>query len=92
MSNEKKVFAPTVHLNGSGRASLLDGYREACDALAKALVALCETQPHPRDYYVQDGGGETYRAARKQHQERVARLQQLSEELKCLYWAVVEQG
>jgi hypothetical protein len=36
------MTAPTVHLNGTSAAALLEGYEKATAAVTAALTALCE--------------------------------------------------
>ena len=47
------MMIPTVHLNGTGKAALVDGIEAAHRAVAAALDALAEAAPNGRDYYPQ---------------------------------------
>lgn len=69
---------PTVHLNGTSRDSLLEGYIAALDALRLAMEALQAAAPNARDYYVQ--AGDTFCIAQNQHFTRLARLRETLEE------------
>jgi len=73
---------PTVHLNGTSRDGLLEGYIAAMDALRLAMKALQSAAPHGRDYYVQ--AGDTFCMAQNQHFTRLARLRETLDELNTL--------
>jgi hypothetical protein len=68
-----------IHLNGSGKNRLLEGYEEAAGAVRKALVAVHENGPNARDYYV--AGDNAFREAAAEHQSRVDRLNSVYAEL-----------
>ena len=80
---------PTVHLNGSGGTSLVDGYRDAVDQLQLALDTLAHTAPHGRDYYV--NGPDVYTMARSEHEARLTALLTVQEELRTLAHGVYDQ-
>jgi hypothetical protein len=63
---------PTLHLNGTGKNDLRDGYADAYDAIDKAIEALAAATLNGRDYYPQAEGA--YYQARR---ERDAALDQL---------------
>lgn len=44
---------PTVHLNGTGRKMLAEGYQRAYVAVQDAIRAFNEIEFNARDYYVQ---------------------------------------
>lgn len=68
-----------MHLNGTSRERLADGYRAARHALRKAEDALQEAAPNARDYYPQGPGA--YEEAAREHRERQAALSKVREEL-----------
>ena len=77
---------PTIHLNGTSAADLLAQYRAAYEATFAALEALCKAAPHGRDYYLQGnssypGGSSAITNAQNEHEARVAKLLEVSEEL-----------
>ena len=76
------VSLPTVHLNGTSRDTLLEGYIAALDALRLAREALQAAAPNARDYYVQ--AGDTFCLAQNQHFVRLARLRETLDELNTL--------
>lgn len=63
---------PTIHLNGTAGADLLEQYTSANDALGVALKAMRGAWPNARDYYVQNP--DTYRIATAEHTERIQKL------------------
>jgi hypothetical protein len=63
---------PTIHLNGTSKKDLLDGYRKAIDAIQDAVVALGSVEFNARDYYVQ--GNHAWSQA---SDERVEQFQKL---------------
>jgi hypothetical protein len=63
---------PTLHLNGTGKITLRDGYANAYDAIDKAIKALANAELNGRDFYPQ-GPGAYYQA----RNERDAALEQL---------------
>lgn len=77
------MTTPTIHLNGTGRASLSEGYREAGIAVNAAIDAMSEAAPNARDYYVQ--GPAAIQAAQAEHVSRVKRLIAVRDELLALY-------
>ncbi len=84
------LTVPTVHLNGSGGAALLQGYTEAAKALREALGLLENTSPNGRDYYPQ--GPEAIGRAQTEHQTRVTKLREVLSELRELSSAVRAAG
>jgi len=82
--------APTIHLNGTSRESLLYDLSGASDALRIAIEELAETAPNARDYYVQSDP-EAYRKARTEHEARMAKLQEVRADLEAIMLAIGEQ-
>ena len=50
------LILPSVHLNGTGRKMLTEGYHNAYVALQAAIRAFNEIEFNARDYYVQPPG------------------------------------
>lgn len=73
---------PTVHLNGTSRDGLLDGYMAAMDALRLAIQAVQAAAPNARDYYVQSNM--SAHLARDEHFTRLARLRETLDELNTI--------
>ena len=77
---------PTVHLNGTSRDSLIDGLCDAGHVVIDAMKALADAAPNARDYYVQ--GDDAYGIARTQHEERLAKLKSVYDELAAIAQAI----
>ncbi len=90
-SGTTPLIAPTVHLNGTSRESLMQSYHDAYATIEAALTMLGETAPHPRDYYVHPTPN-AFDAAREQYTTRVRLLRSVQDELMFLYEAVEKQG
>lgn len=73
------LAAPMIHLNGTDRETLLEGYMTALNALRKAERAVQETGPNGRDYYTQAPGA--FELAREQHVKRLQGLTTIIREL-----------
>ena len=81
---------PTVHLNGTGRTSLLLQMQTAHEAAHTAIEALYAAAPHGRDYYTQDDGA--YSVARTEHLARLTKLQSVRDEIMELWEGISNQG
>lgn len=68
---------PTIHLNGTGAKTLLDGYLEAIHQLGQALNAINNIEFNARDYYPQGPGA--YTAARAERSTHVEALRRAKE-------------
>ena len=75
MSN---ITLPTVHLNGTSRDTLLEGYIAALDALRLAMAACRAAAPHARDYYMHPN---SFALAAEEHAIRWTRLADTVSEL-----------
>lgn len=82
------LTTPTVHLNGSGRQSLLSHYMIARVKLREARAALVDCEPNGRDYYPQ--GDVAFNHARAEHLARLAGLDAVDAELAALAQAVAD--
>ena len=65
---------PTIHLNGTSKTDLRDGYLAAHEAIGKAVQALANAELNGRDYYPQ--GPDAYRQARCERDEALKQLRQ----------------
>lgn len=52
----KTPTLPSIHLNGTGRKMLTEGYQNAYLAVQGAIRAFNEIEFNARDYYVQSDG------------------------------------
>jgi hypothetical protein len=84
MDDDKQLTYPLVHMNGSGKDNLLDGYRKAWEALSKAKEALQATTPHERDYYPLEDGKKQYGYAYRQHSDRLIAVEEAMDDMKRL--------
>jgi hypothetical protein len=73
------MMIPTIHLNGTSRQELLDGYVVALNAVRDAIIAVGNACPNGRDYYVQ--GPDATQKARGEHLLRLVRLMSVRDEL-----------
>jgi len=69
---------PFVHLNGTSRANLLEGYVAAQLALADAIAALQNVEFNGRDYYPHKEAG-AFEQASEQRQQAFAALASVAE-------------
>jgi aspartate/methionine/tyrosine aminotransferase len=82
---------PTIHLNGTSKKDLLDGYKAAYLAVGEALDKLQQTVPHGRDYYVQ-GSASSIQEAIAEHVVRWTKLDDVRKELLEIAIAIQDQG
>jgi hypothetical protein len=73
---------PMVHLNGTGKDSLLEQLSNASDALNDAYAAIKQAVPNGRDYYPL--GPAAMQAATDQHFDRLRRLDAIKAELDAM--------
>lgn len=76
------IMLPSLHINGTGRAILLDAYMDAITAINYAMVAIAYTAPHNRDYYMK--GREAWDQAMTEHRARFDALEKIAAELHVL--------
>lgn len=79
---------PTIHLNGTGKKMLLEGYLEAYRAIRQAKKALTNIEFNPRDYYVQ--GSNAWEEATREMQERFNALSKIENEIEEIAEAIQE--
>lgn len=73
------LAVPTIHMNGTPKAMLIEPICDAIDALHNAGSMLAKASPNARDYYLQ--GPEAFTLAANQHTERMNKLRQVIGEL-----------
>ena len=83
------MLIPTVHMNGTAGDVLCDQFTAAADAVRKAIDAVCDAGPNARDYYVQ--GPDAALAAQREHEERIASLKRVRDELAAIAEGVQDQ-
>lgn len=69
------LILPSVHLNGTSREMLLDGYTDAYRKLIEFREAFNSIEHNARDYYVQ--GPDAYYKARDQRDAERQRIAEL---------------
>lgn len=93
MANDTKLAVPTVHLNGTGAAELMEQYQTMWKAVFAAISALRANGPHGRDYYVQDQStGDSYIKAAREHKERLLALEKILTEIETIQASVTSQA
>lgn len=80
------MIAPTIHLNGTSRESLLEALETAYRKLGEAYDALKQTAPNGRDYYPQ--GPNAIGQATSEHFARLKRIDEVRDELEALAIAI----
>ena len=73
---------PTIHTNGTGSQTLLDGYVSAFLAVRGAIDDIRRIEFNARDYYPQ--GDQAWPAARNEMQERIRKLDAVADELEAI--------
>ncbi|HEX4173965.1 MAG TPA: hypothetical protein VHY82_15965 [Acetobacteraceae bacterium] len=73
------LVMPTVNLNGTSAKALLRLNMTALEAVQLAIEELNQAAPHGRDY-----DRPTYSEARRQHDERLAKLDAVRIELEAI--------
>ena len=84
-AKDKKMqdtIIPIIHLNGTSKESLLDGYVEVYKALKFSVDKLYDAAPNGRDYYIYGEGA--FEKARKQHEDRVNKLKLVMNEIEYI--------
>jgi len=76
------TIIPIIHLNGTSKESLLDGYVEVYKALKFSVDKLYYAAPNGRDYYIYGEGA--FEKARKQHEDRVNKLKLVMNEIEYI--------
>jgi hypothetical protein len=73
------MILPTIHMNGTSKNDLLEGWLKMSHALNAAITAMVEEGPNGRDYYTQ-GDGVFYKAQDEQR-ERIKKIAAVKEEI-----------
>lgn len=78
----RTLAVPSIHMNGTAKATLLAEAILDCDTMRDAIAKLQSHAPHSRDYYVQSAGA--YNRAIAQHLTRMGHLNAVLRELETL--------
>jgi hypothetical protein len=81
---------PTIHINGTSKKDLLDGYRKAIDAVQDAVVALGSVEFNARDYYVQ--GSHAWVQASDERVEQFQKLYAVKDHLMEIALHISKEG
>lgn len=73
------MIFPTVHMNGTSREALVEGYLAAHRAIVDAIKAMGECYPNGRDYYTQ--GPDALKIAMDEFDARRAALGKVASDL-----------
>ncbi len=73
------MILPTVHLNGTSKAALLEQLENASNALNDAYAAMKQAAPNGRDYYPQ--GEDALARATAAHLDRLRRVDTVKDEI-----------
>jgi hypothetical protein len=76
------MMLPTVHLNGTSKEALLDGYCDALTALHGAVSKVQAAGPNGRDYYPQ--GDKAIQTAMAEHEARLTKLREIITEIETI--------
>jgi hypothetical protein len=80
---------PSVHLNGTSKAELIQQVSDAASALEDALTCLLDAYPHGRDYYPQ--GQQALEEAMRDHRALHAKLTEVREAVMELWIGIAAQ-
>lgn len=83
------IIIPVVHLNGTSKESLLNGYLEVHRALISSLDKLSDAAPNGRDYYLSGTGA--FEKAREQHDNRVKKLVLVKDEIEYIINSIYDE-
>jgi hypothetical protein len=84
------IITPTVHLNGTSKAQLLEQNLNVLKALRDVRKAMAEASPHGRDYYPQ--GPNATNIAISQHSDRLAKLEAIRLEIEEITMTINDQS
>jgi predicted ATPase len=84
------LIIPTVHMNGTGKQTLIEEYVNAMNAVQTAIDALAQITVHSRDYYPQ--GNDAINEAKYQWNKQYDELMTVRNELEAIAIAIDEQG
>lgn len=89
-ANQKSLAIPTVHLNGTSQAGLLQQLMDAVSALRAAREAMQKAGPNGRDYYVQ--GDSSLRTAIQQHTDRLFKIDEVIADYETIMEGIADQA
>lgn len=78
----KKLLAPCIHMNGTGKQDLMGALENAYSKIGEAQDALRLCAPNGRDYYVISD--RAYYIARYEHRNRILALGAIRTEIEAI--------
>lgn len=84
------LIAPKINLNGTSKESLREEFQEIAHSLRASIEKLSNSTVHGRDYQY-DGGEDDFKLARKQHNDRIERVQKVYDEIMMIWENVEDQ-
>lgn len=81
---------PTIHLNGTSSATLIEEYKTAHKAIDKAIDTLAAATCHARDFYPQ--GPDAYYQAREERQQALQKLREAQEYVELVWAGINDQA
>ena len=81
------MITPTVHLNGTGKETLVEQHMQAYQALMEAYGLMCDAAPHARDYMDREALSE----AKLAHYTRTERVLVIADEYAAIALGISEQ-
>jgi hypothetical protein len=86
------MIFPTIHLNGTSKGDLLEGWLKMSRTLGAALTAMYQEGPNGRDYYI--AGPIGLSTAVREHDARIAKVKEAKAEIDAIaeYIADAEGG
>jgi hypothetical protein len=85
------AIAPLVNLNGTDAETLIEQQKDIVEAADQLLRALHHAMPHGRDYHMLSGPENWTELARREHQARIACVQQIIKDAHDIAASVMEQ-
>ena len=87
-STETQLVFPCVHMNGTGKQTLLDNLSSFYDAIEEARYHLKQAVPNGRDYYI---GAWTLKDAMAQHMRRLEAIDAIQKDIEAEMELISEQ-
>jgi hypothetical protein len=76
------MILPTIHLNGTSKNDLLEGWLKMSHALGDALKLMYSEGPNGRDYYTQGPMG--LHTAQAEHEARIVKIKEVQREIDAI--------
>ena len=83
------MILPTIHIGGTSQRDLVEAMCDAKNAMDEAIEKIAKTSPNQRDYIWDN---DAYKAAQKEHNDRIVIAKNLRDQLNNLATAISEIG